>query len=89
MSVDSESRFSSLSSQSIPKDSKVKNSFGWEKARKAVVNNQVLTLYLNLPVFTDDFTYLDGLDCEVDRALGDINGYSLSFGDDSKTYGFP
>jgi len=89
MTVDCESRFISVSTQRIPKDSTIKIHPVETKAQMAVVNNQICTLYQNLPAFTADFIYLDGPDCGKDQILGDVNGYSLSFGDDSKSYGLP
>jgi hypothetical protein len=89
MTVDCESRFISLSTQRIPKDFKTRIHPVETKAHMAVVNNQICTLYQNLPAFTADFIYLDGPDCGEDQVLGDINGYSLSFGDDAKSYGLP
>jgi hypothetical protein len=89
MTVDCESRFISVSTQRIPKDSTIRIHPVETKAQMAVVNNQICTLYQNLPAFTADFIYLDGPDCGKDQILGDVHGYSLSFGDDSKSYGLP
>jgi len=89
MTVDCESRFISVSTQRIPNESTIRIHPVETKAQMAVVNNQICTLYQNLPAFTADFIYLDGPDCGKDQILGDVNGYSLSFGDDSKSYGLP
>jgi hypothetical protein len=89
MTLDCESRFLSISTQRIPKDFAINLHPIETKAYMEVVNNQICTLYQNLPAFTADFIYLDGPDCGEDQILGDVNGYSLSYGDSSKSYGLP
>lgn len=55
----------------------------------SIVNSQICTLFEFLPAFTADFIYLDGPDCGHNQILGDVNGYSLNFGDSTRSYGLP
>ena len=89
MTVDCEHQFMTLALERIPSDWNIPIHAVETKAVMSVVNNQICTLYKFLPAFTADFVYLDGPDCNQNQVIGDINGYSLSFGDDSKSYGLP
>ena len=40
-------------------------------------------------IFTADFIYLDGPDCGPDQILGDVDGFSIRYGDNLKPYGLP
>jgi len=53
------------------------------------ISGQICTLYSKLPAFTADFIYLDGPNCESSQVFGEIDGFSISFGDSDKTYGLP
>ncbi len=89
MTVDCEGRFLKLAIERIPKDLTVKILQVETKAYMSVVNSQICTLYQDLPAFTADFIYLDGPDCGPDQVLGDVDGYSISYGNASKAYGLP
>lgn len=89
MTIDCEHRFMEIALQRLPQDLTIKIHAVETKAYMSVVNDQICTLYLNLPPFTADFIYLDGPDCGANQVLGEINGFSIRYGDESKTYGLP
>ena len=89
MTVDCESHFMTLAVSRIPGDLAVPVCQVESKSQMSVVNGQICSLYKYLPAFTADFIYLDGPDCGPDQILGDIDGFSLSYGDESKAYGLP
>jgi hypothetical protein len=89
MTIDCENRFMKLAVGRIPRDLTVKIHQIETKAYMSVLNDQICTLYQNLPAFTADFIYLDGPDCGPDQILGDVDGYSINYGHGSKAYGLP
>ena len=89
MTVDCESRFMSLAVSRISDEIDIKVHQVETKASMSVLNGQICTLYHYLPAFTADFIYLDGPDCGPDQILGDIDGFSIRYGDKSGLYGLP
>jgi hypothetical protein len=89
MTVDCESDFMSLAVKRIPNQITIRIHQVETKAYMSLVNEQICTLYQHLPAFTADFIYLDGPGCGPNQILGDINGFSIRYGDNINQYGLP
>jgi len=87
LSVDTSSHYISIAKSRLSTDLLRFAVFHQSECKMSLVKDQIAHLYSDIPPWTADLVYLDGPDC--DHVTGEINGFTVNFGDIDKPYGLP
>ena len=87
LSIDTSQFFIGIAKERLPQDLKSFAHFHFSDCQMALVRDQIAHIYSDIPPWTADLVYLDGPDC--DHVMGNVNGFTVNFGDLDKPYGLP